>query len=1065
MTYCFLNMLRIDSIKSSFEISYVSSYYSIVEDPTHDQIILGAKNYIIALRKQSLNLLQIVPYNSSLQQKRQCQFRPSSSPNVNLCNNYVTFLAIVGRNLYSCGSYSLAPNCTIRKLSNLHQILHTHDGHGLVSFNPALPSINAISADGSLYGGTVYDIDRKSYTIQRRFGGKVSLNTDGSSPTWLNAPRFAGFHESLNHMFVWFSETIQEFQEADNAVYPRIARICKNDIGGVYILRNQWTTFAKARLNCSLPGKFPFYFRNIKDIFRMEDTKTTYAVFTTLSNGLPGSAICAFKDEAINAVFASDYIRRDENGKWQKATNPGHIEKCETYETSISRGQPAGTTKRDLFQAMKYQSMAKVVQPIQKIPLVVMNDVRFSKLMIDKVQIRGGQHVQIFFVATDHGTVLKMYQPHGRQKLCTIEEIKISSAMKGEKITNMLFIKKEKYLFITTETKVLRIGINRCGRYATQSQCLLAHDPYCGWSVKDNKCTEYTPLSNWIQDLSKCPTSKIDSEGWTNWYSCHQSDLGKCQCRKQYCLGCRTTQIVKIDAVNCTGVQNYSPWSEWSPCSKSCGFDGVQRRTRSCGRPPCDKTTEETRSCNQQIICPAIDGAWSEWSSWASCNKKCDNDMVTTRKRECNNPTPQYGGRDCSGDYLEQKSCLASQYCQEQTLTSVWTPWLAVNHSTTQRRFRFTCFARLPAERKEKDMRINEMETESRNCDANGQCQKFQSNDGQWSSWQPWTPCSSTCGTGIRTRNRTCDNPVPTDGGQPCHGNSIETVVCTLNPCTTEVVNAAVIPIWSCWTEWSPCSRTCGGGNQIRTRTCRDGVSNQVLDADQCGGYDMRESKSCNRFDCYSDSDKVCDDWTIWSACINNRQVRSRNCNCHNSTSCDVIQTEIQTCGEVYPTMAQCSNTDGQQQQIQSGTTDSTVSARNDDNSKLNIITLVVVSSVSSVLCSVLSVLIYIQINHIIRSRRKKDKDQANTVYVERYPSKLPVGLAQSDDSQDDKKVAPVATKNHVVTVEDEENGTFSINQNPKYTAMTAIALDRRLSNSSSSSSSGFDNNSSIEDD
>ena len=117
---------------------------------------------------------------------------------------------------------------------------------------------------------------------------------------------------------------------------------------------------------------------------------------------------------------------------------------------------------------MKYQSMANVVQPTQKMPLVVMNDVRFSKMMIDKVQIRGGQHAHIFFVATgkyhmydhyrviiytsnvisgydqknctihvyeiniyhypsDHGTVLKMYQPRGKTGLCTIEEIKISS--------------------------------------------------------------------------------------------------------------------------------------------------------------------------------------------------------------------------------------------------------------------------------------------------------------------------------------------------------------------------------------------------------------------------------------------------------------------------------------------------------------------------------------------------------------------------------------------------------------------------------------------------------------
>lgn len=120
------------------------------------------------------------------------------------------------------------------------------------------------------------------------------------------------------------------------------------------------------------------------------------------------------------------------------------------------------------------------------------------------------------------------------------------------------------------------------------------------------------------------------------------------------------------------------------------------------------------------------------------------------------------------------------------------------------------------------------------------------------------------------------------------------------------------------------------------------------------------------------------------------------------------------------------------------------------------------VSSVSSILCSVLSVLIYIQITHIVRNRRRKEADAANTVYVERYPSKL--SPAHSMDLKTDKKDDPVVTKNHVVTVEDDENGTFSINQNHKFTAITTMELGRRLS-ISSSSTSGIPNTSTDDED
>jgi len=51
------------------------------------------------------------------------------------------------------------------------------------------------------------------------------------------------------------------------AVFSRVARVCTSDNGGVRVLRNTWTSFFKARLNCSVPGDFPFYFDEIRKFF------------------------------------------------------------------------------------------------------------------------------------------------------------------------------------------------------------------------------------------------------------------------------------------------------------------------------------------------------------------------------------------------------------------------------------------------------------------------------------------------------------------------------------------------------------------------------------------------------------------------------------------------------------------------------------------------------------------------------------------------------------------------------------------------------------------------------
>ncbi len=46
-----------------------------------------------------------------------------------------------------------------------------------------------------------------------------------------------------------------------------------------------------------------------------------------------------------------------------------------------------------------------------------------------------------------------------------------------------------------------------------------------------------------------------------------------------------------------------------------------------------------------------LDGGWSAWSSWLSC---CINEKTISR-RECNNPLPQNGGVNCSGDEVKIK--------------------------------------------------------------------------------------------------------------------------------------------------------------------------------------------------------------------------------------------------------------------------------------------------------------------------------------------------------------------------------------------------------------------------
>ena len=86
-----------------------------------------------------------------------------------------------------------------------------------------------------------------------------------------------------DYVYFFFRETAVEYINCGKTVYSRVGRVCKNDKGGPHRWANRWTSFLKSRLNCSLPGDFPFYFNEIRESNRETIWRTLHFIMPLIA--------------------------------------------------------------------------------------------------------------------------------------------------------------------------------------------------------------------------------------------------------------------------------------------------------------------------------------------------------------------------------------------------------------------------------------------------------------------------------------------------------------------------------------------------------------------------------------------------------------------------------------------------------------------------------------------------------------------------------------------------------------------------------------------------------------
>lgn len=480
-----------------------------------DTLYIAGRDQVYTVSLSEIPKTEVIPskkltWRSRQQDRENCAMKGKHKDE---CHNFIK--VFVPRNdemVFVCGTNAFNPMCRYYRLNTLEYDGEEISGLARCPFDARQTNV-ALFADGKLYSATVADFLASDAVIYRSMGDGSALRTIKYDSKWIKEPHFLHAIEYGNYVYFFFREIAVEHNNLGKAVYSRVARICKNDMGGSQrVLEKHWTSFLKARLNCSVPGDSFFYFdvlQSITDIIQISGIPTVVGVFTTQLNSIPGSAVCAFSMDDIEKVF---------KGRFKEQKTPDSVWTA-VPEDKVPKPRPGCCAKHGLAEAYKtsidfpdetlsfiksHPLMDSAVPPIADEPWFTKTRIRYRLTAIAVDHSAGPyQNYTVIFVGSEAGVVLKVLAKTSSFSLndsVLLEEIEAYNHAKcnaeneeDRKVISLQLDKDHHALYVAFSSCVIRMPLSRCERYGScKKSCIASRDPYCGW-LSQGACGRVTP--------------------------------------------------------------------------------------------------------------------------------------------------------------------------------------------------------------------------------------------------------------------------------------------------------------------------------------------------------------------------------------------------------------------------------------------------------------------------------------------------------------------------------------------------------------------------------------------
>ncbi|XP_028830514.1 semaphorin-4D isoform X3 [Denticeps clupeoides] len=511
------------------------NYSTLLLMEDNETLYVGAREAIFKLSMQNVSVrINKVDWKVPEQHMLKCIAKGKSKETE--CLNYIRVLQVLSNDmLYVCGTHAFQPLCDRLSLKTF-SLLGTHeDGRGKCSYDPA-QSFTAVMVDGELYSGTAYNF-LGSEPIIFRYSQSQSLLRTEYSTSWLNEPSFVYadvIRESRDStdgeddkIYYFFTEVSVEYEFYGKLLIPRIARVCKGDLGGQRTLQKKWTSFLKAKLVCSMP-ELNFVFNVVHDVFILKtpDWRETviYGVFTSQWGNVGLSAVCAYNMTSVEEVFSKGkYMQKaiveQSHTKWVRyngiapSPRPGA---CINNQNRMQNIKSSLQLPDKTLQFVKdHPLLEDPVLPIGNGPRLITKDINYTQIVVQRVHALDKNVYDVIFTGTDKGVLHKsvLYEA----EVHTVEEVQLFRNSEPIK-TLVLSSSGAGSLYAGSDSGVVQSPTAFCEKYPTCVDCILARDPYCAWDRHTFACVNIlhipdvtqhrTLLQSLIGDASQCPLVK-----------------------------------------------------------------------------------------------------------------------------------------------------------------------------------------------------------------------------------------------------------------------------------------------------------------------------------------------------------------------------------------------------------------------------------------------------------------------------------------------------------------------------------------------------------------------------